>query len=155
MLKFEPDLDIFESNTFALCNPISIVGVRDSGLAKNFHDRYPENYRLYKMAVATNQFKTGSVMGCYDQGKLIINVPTKWHWRNHSTLKIVQESIDALAKYITSQKVPSVAIPRLGCGLGGLLWKDVCPLLVHQFDQPEFTNCVVTILGPSVKTVSA
>ena len=150
MLKFEPKLDIFEANAFALVNPVNVVGAMGAGLARQFRERFPENYRIYRMACAAEQFRVGEVLGCYDRGKLILNVPTKHHWQHPSTLPMVRAGISALADYIKTQKIPSVAIPRLGCGLGGLTWEQVSPYLVREFSLPDYKNCVVTLLGPAI-----
>lgn len=43
--------NILESNAEALVNTINTVGVMGKGIALQFKERFPENYRLYKRHV--------------------------------------------------------------------------------------------------------
>jgi O-acetyl-ADP-ribose deacetylase (regulator of RNase III) len=40
--------DIFTSNAEILVNPVNCKGVMGAGLAKQFRERFPENYLEYK-----------------------------------------------------------------------------------------------------------
>ena len=60
---------------------------------------------------------------------LIINFPTKEHWRHPAELEWVRTGLVALAKVIHEKQIRSVAIPALGCGNGGLDWRLVRPLI--------------------------
>lgn len=59
--------------------------------------------------------------------KLIINFPTKRHWRGKSRIEDIEAGLKALAKEIRTRGIRSVAIPPLGSGLGGLDWSQVRP----------------------------
>jgi O-acetyl-ADP-ribose deacetylase (regulator of RNase III) len=61
--------------------------------------------------------------------RYIINVPTKRHWSEYSSLTLVRKSVEGLADAVRSRKIRSVAVPALGCGLGGLPWADVAEVL--------------------------
>lgn len=50
----------------------------------------------------------------------IINFPTKRHWRDPSQLEDIEAGLIDLAATLTVLNIHSVAIPQLGCGLGGL-----------------------------------
>ena len=57
----------------------------------------------------------------------IINFPTKQHWRNPSKLEWINQGLADLRKVLTEKQIPSIALPPLGCGLGGLDWEMVKP----------------------------
>jgi len=57
--------------------------------------------------------------------RLIINLPTKRHYRDASRLDDIRAGLQALRQEIQTQGIESVAIPALGAGLGGLPWGDV------------------------------
>jgi O-acetyl-ADP-ribose deacetylase (regulator of RNase III) len=59
----------------------------------------------------------------------IINIPTKRHWRGRSRIEDIESGLEALIETIGEHGIRSVAIPPLGCGLGGLNWLDVKPLI--------------------------
>ncbi len=52
--------------------------------------------------------------------RLIINFPTKRHWRGRSRLADIESGLDDLRRVLIERDIRSVALPALGCGLGGL-----------------------------------
>lgn len=93
------------------------------------------------LEVASLQLKT--VMN----PKYIINFPTKRHWRDKSRLEDIKEGLAALVTTLDNLQVNSVAIPPLGCGLGGLDWGVVKPLIVSALEQ--LPNMRAIIFEPS------
>jgi O-acetyl-ADP-ribose deacetylase (regulator of RNase III) len=99
------------------------------GIALQFKKRFPENFKVYETAckhkdvVPGKMFvhETGSLIG----PKYIINFPTKRHWRGASRMEDIESGLQDLAAVIADLKIKSVALPPLGCGLGGLDWSDV------------------------------
>jgi O-acetyl-ADP-ribose deacetylase (regulator of RNase III) len=71
-------------------------------------------------------------MSVYETGQLtkpryIINFPTKRHWRGKSRLSDIEAGLRALVAEVERLGIRSIAVPPLGCGLGGLDWADVRP----------------------------
>ena len=60
----------------------------------------------------------------------IINFPTKYHWRDKSNLNDIIKTLNALENIALINDIKSIAIPPLGCGLGGLSWHNVKPHIV-------------------------
>ena len=65
----------------------------------------------------------------YERPRYVINFPTKRDWRAKSKLADIESGLVALASEITRLGIKSVAVPPLGCGLGGLRWDVVRPLI--------------------------
>ena len=126
--------NIFNAGTEALVNPVNTVGVMGAGLALQFKKQYPENYEAYR--------KVCLVGALSKLPRWILNVPTKTHYNKPSTLDYIRRSAEALAAELVNRKILSVAIPPLGCGLGGLSWGDVKPILVDAL-TPLVTTCVL------------
>lgn len=123
--------DLLTQHTEAIVNPVNCVGVMGKGLALAFKTAYPENYHLYKEACNRNEVVPGK-MFVYNTGstpKYIINFPTKRHWKDNSYLKDIKNGLIDLVVVIDQYKIQSITIPALGCGLGGLDWKIVFPLI--------------------------
>jgi O-acetyl-ADP-ribose deacetylase (regulator of RNase III) len=57
--------------------------------------------------------------------RLIVNFPTKRHWKDKSRLADIDAGLDALIVDVERLHIASIAVPPLGCGLGGLAWADV------------------------------
>jgi O-acetyl-ADP-ribose deacetylase (regulator of RNase III) len=47
----------------------------------------------------------------------------------HATLHHINHSLHALRNFVQKEKVASLALPRLSCGINGLDWNDVKPLI--------------------------
>lgn len=121
----EKHADIFESTAAVLVNPVNIEGIMGAGLALRFKHRYPENYKRYKRACQTGKLKIGKLSHCEENGKIIVNLPTKMRWQDPSELSYVVQGLQDLIIGLRTRKIESVAIPALGCGLGGLNWGEV------------------------------
>ena len=123
--------DLLESDTEALVNTVNTVGVMGKGIALQFKRRFPENYRLYAAACRHGEVEIGRMFVTtadpLEGPRAIVNFPTKRHWRNPSLIGDIEAGLPDLRSLIERERFSSVAIPPLGCGLGGLRWDDVRP----------------------------
>jgi len=76
----------------------------------------------------------------------IINFPTKQHWRDSSKLEWIDQGLIDLRKVLADNEISSVAIPPLGCGLGGLDWQLVKPRIEDAL--ADLTSTRILILSP-------
>lgn len=123
--------DILTADAEALVNTVNCVGVMGRGIALQFRKAFPENFAEYKAACDRGELNPGAVL-VYATGQLtnpryIVNFPTKKHWRGKSRLSYIDSGLRALVEEIRRRGIRSIAIPPLGCGLGGLEWSDVRP----------------------------
>lgn len=141
---------IFLSNAEAYVCPVNCKGVMGAGLARDFRERYRTNYLEYRARCNRNLLMPGSVFTVRSPGmepEYIINFPTKLHWRDPSRIGYIENGIHALAAEVNRIGLESVAVPGLGCGLGGLDWKAVRPLLVAMAEGP-LADVLVEIYSP-------
>lgn len=136
--------NIFDLDAHALVNPVNCVGVMGAGLAKEFARRYPKIVAPYQKACATNKLRPGKVFvitlssnsATYSE-KYVVCFPTKDNWREPSELSFIKYGLLDLVDVIESLNIRSIAIPKLGCGLGGLKWGDVRPLIESALNPIE------------------
>ena len=122
--------DIFAEDVEALVNSVNCVGVMGRGIALQFKNIFPENFKAYADACKRDEVQPGR-MFVFDTGRrmgttrYIINFPTKRHWRGKSRMEDIETGLRALAHEVSERNIRSVALPPLGSGLGGLEWSKV------------------------------
>ncbi len=123
--------DLFQEDVTALVNPVNCVGVMGRGLALQFKRTFPDNFRAYAEACKQGRVQPGRMFVTETQTgaklRFLINFPTKRHWRAKSRLEDIQAGLLDLARVIRANDIDSLALPALGCGLGGLDWALVKP----------------------------
>jgi len=139
-----------EQKTEAIVNTVNCVGVMGRGIALSFREAYPENYREYKKACAKGEVVPGRMFvhfaGDMFSKKYIINFPTKRHWREKSRIEDIRSGLADLVSVIRELHIKSVTIPPLGCGLGGLDWKVVRPII--ESSVKELSGVEINIIEP-------
>ena len=129
--------DLLAARVDALVNAVNAVGVMGKGLALQFKKAFPDNFRAYADACASGQLVMGRVFVFERQSapRFIINFPTKADWRQPSRLEYLSAGLADLAATVSRLGISSLAMPALGCGLGGLHWSDVRPLIERTFGR--------------------
>lgn len=123
--------DILRSDAEALINTVNCVGVMGRGIALQFKEAFPANFKAYVAACKRAEVQPGR-MFVFETGQLtpprtIINFPTKRHWRGKSRMEDIDAGLVALVETIRERGIRSIAVPPLGSGLGGLDWAQVRP----------------------------
>lgn len=152
--------DLLTEDVDAIVNTVNCVGVMGRGIALQFKKEFPDNFKAYAAACKHEEVRPGR-MFVYETGeltnpRLIINFPTKRHWRGKSRMEDIESGLDALINVITKWNIQSIAIPPLGSDLGGLNWfqvrkkieKSLCDLknvrviVFEPWDKVKETNIV-------------
>jgi len=144
--------NILDAEAEAIVNTVNCVGVMDKGIALQFKQAHPENFKAYKRACDAKRiqpgrmfvFETGSLMN----PKYIINFPTKRHWKGKSKIEDIQAGLQALIEEVRRLGIRSIAVPPLGCGNGGLAWSVIRPMIESAFKVlPDVVVCLYAPLG--------
>ena len=117
--------DLFASACQALTNPVNCEGVMGKGLAKVFKERWPSMYKEYQNACASGDLRIGKPILWKGPDKWVVNFPTKESWHHPSKIEYIEQGLWALASNLKEWGIASLALPALGCGLGGLEWAEV------------------------------
>ena len=129
--------DILRAEAEALVNTVNCVGVMGRGIALQFKRAFPANFVAYATACKRDEVQPGR-MHIVETGQLtnprwIVNFPTKRHWKGKSRIEDIDAGLDALVADVKRLGIKSIAVPPLGCGLGGLDWADVRPRIERAF----------------------
>ena len=143
--------DPFDSQAQTLVNTVNCVGVMGKGIALEFKKRFPEMYKDYVARCKARQVQLGkpylfpepremgqlSLLPDPDspEQRWILNFPTKNHWRSRSYLTDIEAGLAHLEQHYRRWGISSLAVPALGCGNGGLHWREVGPILYRHLNQ--------------------
>jgi O-acetyl-ADP-ribose deacetylase (regulator of RNase III) len=144
--------DILQAPAEALVNTVNCVGVMGRGIALQFKTAFPENYKQYAKACKNQEVQPGRMFvtntGLLEGPRFIINFPTKRHWRGKSRIEDIESGLADLAQVIAELNIKSIAMPPLGCGLGGLSW----PLVKSKIEETlaQLDNVQILLFAPVV-----
>ncbi len=145
--------NLLEAPVEALVNTVNTVGVMGKGIALMFKEAFPKNMREYSQACKAKEVVTGKMFTTQTNDFLgpqwIVNFPTKQHWRSKSKIEWIEDGLDDLKFFITSNQVKSIAIPPLGAGHGGLNWLDVKSRIEDKLSGLD--NVEILIFQPTKK----
>lgn len=144
--------NLLDSEAEALVNTVNTVGVMGKGIALQFKNMFPNNFKLYAQACKNKEVKVGQLLVTEEEAllagkKIIINFPTKTNWRLPSEYQYIEAGLTELVRVIKEKNIKSIAIPPLGSGNGGLDWNKVKQILEKYLTEVE---CDIHIYEPSI-----
>lgn len=123
--------DILQSTAVCLVNTVNCEGYMGKGIAYQFKKRFPLNNKDYVSACRTKKLQIGAIHTFEEDGKYIVNFPTKNLWREKSRIDYIHIGMPLLIDFLIKNNIKSCAIPPLGCGNGGLKWSEVKPIIIN------------------------
>lgn len=126
------------------------------GLALALRENWPALYKDFRHYCQTQHPKAGECwVWASASGQRIANLMTQEEAYGHgskpgkATVANVNHALRALHKYIESEGITSVALPKLATGVGGLDWADVKPLIEQHLGSLKATVEVYETYIPS------
>jgi O-acetyl-ADP-ribose deacetylase (regulator of RNase III) len=134
MINIVTNQNILSDTSDGIVIPVNTAGVPGAGLALSWAKQYPDAASLYKTACKNRSFGIGHILvvtaiPIEKPLQHFLCFPTKEHWRNPSRMEYIEAGLPILVKACEHLQLTSIAIPALGCGLGGLHWQDVLPVI--------------------------
>lgn len=149
--------DMFFSRLQTLTVSVNTQGVMGKGLASRAKYQFPDVYVRYqdlckdktlqigKPALIKRESSIGEELAQMDdlgESTWFLLFPTKDHWKQPSRIEYIEDGMKWLVEHQRALGIRSLALPALGCGLGGLAWSVVGPLICSYADQMEIPVCV-------------
>jgi O-acetyl-ADP-ribose deacetylase (regulator of RNase III) len=126
-------ISLFDSPAQTLVNTVNTVGVMGKGIALVFKQLYPEMYKQYRHLCKTDKLTIGTLYIYRTPNKIIVNFPTKKHWRNPSRVEYIEAGLETFVKTYGNYGISSVSFPQLGCGNGELNWERQVQPVMEQY----------------------
>jgi len=151
---FLVDGDMFFSHMQTLTVAVNTVGVMGKGMAFRTKCQFPDVYvkyqevcrrkilvmgrpHLYKREASLEQELAEGPLPEANETCWFLLFPTKRHWRERSDINGIEEGLRWVREHYKTEGIHSLAVPALGCGLGGLDWCDVGPLVCRYLADME------------------
>lgn len=131
---------VFQSDAKVLVNPVNCVGVMGAGLALQFKQSFPGDFEDYRYHCNRKQLVPGGVLFTLRDRSTptLAHLATKNHWKQGSQIQWIEQGLLALKLGMMSRHLNSVALPAIGCGLGGLEWALVRERIEQAFEGTDF-----------------
>ena len=150
--------DILQSKAEMVAHGVAPNDGHANGLALSLRQEWPAMYKDFRHYCQTFSPKSGELWAWAGAGgtrivSLFTQEPAPSHGSNpgKATIENVNHCLKALSKLVESEKVKSLALPRLATGVGGLDWKDVKPLLEKHLGHLSIPVYVYATYQPSVQ----
>ena len=144
-----PGTSIFDVDAEALANPVNCLGTAGAGLAQHFARVMPRANEAYRTACRRRTVRPGRVLLLERQDRhpaRMLAFPTKDDWRRPSRMEWIEAGLDSLRVLLDAGEIASIALPALGCGLGGLDW----PLVEAAIDgKLQTSNARIVVVPPA------
>lgn len=122
--------DIFAlSDVHCYAHGCNCAGAMGRGIALQFKHKYPNMYLQYKKLCKNGMFKLGDIFEYRLNDEHVYNLGTQKDWKTKATLDAIRTSVWKMLESATVQNITTIAIPKIGAGLGGLIWEDVKKIL--------------------------
>lgn len=126
-----------------LAHGVNCAGAMGAGIAVEFKKRWPQMYEEYRNRCREGQMVLGQAWTWREdepfldtQGRLserfsikVYNLAIKSHWRNPASYLAIEASVNEMLDDMVKYGNEIVAMPWIGCGLGGLDKKHVVKIL--------------------------
>lgn len=150
--------DILLSRAKAIVQGVAPNDDFQHGLALQLRERMPALYKEFRHYCQTKHPKSGTLHSWTSpDGRQLISLFTRdaaydtGSKPGHASLSHVNHALHALRILAEKENLPSLALPRLACGITGLDWNEVKPLLEHHLGDLKIPVYVYSNYQKGVK----
>ena len=147
--------DILLSKAQAIALGVAINDPMDKGLALELRNTYPLLQKDLSRWCHQHNSQPGDAWMWVGQNNVrIVNLITHENRESNDrhyekqTLINIKHALSELVKIIVHEKLTSIALPRLGTGLGDLEWDDVWPLIETNLGRLNIPVFVYVVYKP-------
>jgi O-acetyl-ADP-ribose deacetylase (regulator of RNase III) len=121
----EREGDLFEASAQALAHGCNCAGAMGKGIAVEFRKRWPDMYDRYRELCRNRKFNPGNLFVWTTEDLIIYNLGTQRTWRTKASPEAIALAVQRMVDHARKHDIGSIAMPKIGAGLGGLDWREV------------------------------
>lgn len=135
-----PELD-------AIGHGVNCVGRMGRGIAAQFRRRRPAMFAEYEARCRRRELRPGDLFAWFAGPGWIYNLATQHGTGPRATLPAIRLAVGHMLAHARAANLCRVGLPRVGCGIGGLDWADVRPVLQAAAAQSPVELVIVSLPG--------
>jgi O-acetyl-ADP-ribose deacetylase (regulator of RNase III) len=155
VMIYKVEGDILMSKAQVIAHGVGVNDPMDKGLALQLRNKYPSLQKDLNRWCHQHDTKPGEawLWGGQDDVRIVNlitheNRVSSDHHYDKATLGNLRHALTALAKIVAYEKLTSIALPKIGTGLGDLDWDDVWPLIEINLGALKIPVYVYTLYRP-------
>ena len=133
--------NIFDTKSLGIGHGVNVDGVMGHGIAVQFRNRFPIMHEAYVLVCKQNSLEPGQTMiwpiqlaGGKFQG-YIFNIASQDRPGRNARMEWLRQGVKASLEHAEQAGMSSIALPRIGSGIGGLDAAEVEKLLTSLAAQ--------------------
>lgn len=146
MTFYESEGDLFNTQAKGIGHGVNCRGLMGAGIAVPFRDKFPLMYEEYKIRCERGYLVPGEIFAYYaGDGRWVYNIASQFEPGPNANLWALTRGVNRALSHARAFGVDRIALPQIGCGIGGLTWPEVRDRLVSASKvYPEVDLEVVT-----------
>jgi O-acetyl-ADP-ribose deacetylase (regulator of RNase III) len=128
--------DMFDYRHQALAQGVNCIGKMDNGIASRFRLRYPGMYEIYFAKCRDSLLKPGDIFfyhsDSYPKRPHVFNLVTQKNLKG-ARIDFLEQAVRKMLVESKERDITDIAMPEIGCGLGGLYAEDLKKILTSYF----------------------
>jgi O-acetyl-ADP-ribose deacetylase (regulator of RNase III) len=126
----EVEGDLFAMDVDAIGHGVNCKGLMGAGIAKPFREKFPLMYEEYALMCQAKDFHPGDVFKYYvGDGRWVYNLASQNKPGADADLGWLMQAAHTMMVHAHRYGVQEIALPQIGCGIGGLDYRDVRKVL--------------------------
>lgn len=132
--------DLFTTKCNIIGHGVNCRGVFNAGIAQQIRKRYSEAYDAYILKYSSTGWRQGDVQIIRihkEQNRFIANLATQYTFGRdgkYAAVSYIDECLGKLVDYSLKYGL-TIALPMIGCGLGGLKSEEVIPIFEKHAEK--------------------
>ena len=144
--------DLFESGADIIAHGCNTKGVMGAGVAAIVRQKWPHVNQIYQEYCNQGSFRGGECLIISTKPGInasevpaVANLATQIQPGADARIGLIAESLIRLREQMIALNLKTLAMPRIGCGIGGLVWLDVEPFVRGIFINTDIRVTVYSL----------